>query len=156
MTISFSNSTQKYPHKTFLIPNLLFFSLCTRLCIFKNVRLLISNMAISFSNGSPKKPNKLFLLPKLKFFPFVWNFSYWRIWGFYFKYGNGFSNSIPKNIQKKPFSTRFKVFSFAKTVFILKNMKVEGLLKVLIPYLAINFFNFQLKKTKQDIFGSKI
>ena len=120
MTISFSNSIQKYPHKTFLVPNLLFFSLCTRLCIFKNVRLLISNMAISFSNGSPKNPNKLFLLPKLKFFPFVWNFLYWRIWGFYFKYGNGFSNSIPKNIQKKhlvpdlKFFLLLRLFSFWK------------------------------------------
>ena len=144
MTISFSNSIQKYRHKTFLVPNLLFFSLCTRLCIFKNVRLLISNMAISFSNGSPKNPNKLF--------SFVWNFLYWPIWGFLFQIWQWFFKLHPKKYPKKTFSPRFKVFSFTKTVFILKNMNVEGLLKVLIPYLAINFFNFQLKKNKERHF----
>ena len=84
---------------------------------------------------------KLFVLTNLRVL--------FQIWQWFFKLN-------PKKYPKKTFSPRFKVFSFAKTVFILKNMKVERLLKVLIPYLAINFFNFQLKKTKQDIFGSKI
>ena len=92
MIIIFKVLAPKYLNKVFLVPNLGIFVFFAKLCNWKNISLLISNVSILFSNS-----NKAFLVLNLGIL-------------FFAKLHNSFSKFYPKITQKGIFCPKFRGF----------------------------------------------
>ena len=160
MTTFFLNSSQKYPNKAFLIPNLCIFVLCEILQIE-----IVEGADFNYDNSffkvlAPNYPNKTFLVLNLAFFVF-WEFLQIGIveGADLVRVMTILSNSSPKISKSDIFGSKFKHFSFCTELCnktnsrkLISNMTIvfsNSSPKIRIKYLVRNIRIFIFHQTLQ-------
>ena len=85
MTIVFKIVSQKYPNKTFSVPNLGNFAFSRNFAIMQIWWGSLHIWQNFFKSLAQKYPNKAFLVPNLDIFVFLENFAIRQIWGCWLK-----------------------------------------------------------------------